>query len=585
MAYPSITDNNFNVKFTNKFEKYRIPKKRKSFDQICWPKSYELQPQQNLLSQVINPKAPYKGILLFHGIGSGKTCTSINIAEQWKHERKIMVVTAASLIHSYRDELRTECTGNTYMTDKERKEIKHLAHHDERYIHIIKKTDERINKYYNMYSYNKFVKYVQLGQLNFRNTLLIIDEIQNMISDDGIYYKVLYETIMASPKDLRLILLSATPMFDKPNEIALIMNLLRIPKELPVGREFFNTFVDIKKNYATGQIKYTAKNIDLFKQSIKGYVSYYRGAPPFVYPETTIKYVQCPMEKFQYRGYITSMKYEEVTHKSNKPDGTKTSTKAFTEGQLDELSTSFFIGSRLVSNVCFLNKGIKQNGIDSFTGKYLDMENLKNYSIKFYKIMRKINKSTRPVVVYSNFLTYGIYAFIKVLEHYGYSDYANSRNTKKKFAVFSGNETKEYKHKIKTVFNNMANVKGAHIKVILLSQSAKEGLSLYNVEQMHIMDVYWNMSMIKQIMGRAVRFCSHKNLDDDDRNVKIFVYLATHPNEKSTIDQYMLRLSREKESLTQEFETAIKEVAVDCELNKNANVFTDLGEKDIQCDA
>ena len=49
------------------------------------------------------------------------------------------------------------------------------------------------------------------------------------------------------PKDLRLVLLSATPMFDKPIELALTMNLLRMVNKIPIGSKFNETFLKNKK--------------------------------------------------------------------------------------------------------------------------------------------------------------------------------------------------------------------------------------------------------------------------------------------------------------------------------------------------
>ena len=62
-------------------------------------------------------------ILIYHRIGAGKTCTAINIAEQWKHKKKIIVLVPASLIGNIRDELRSQCAGNSYLTEKEREKF------------------------------------------------------------------------------------------------------------------------------------------------------------------------------------------------------------------------------------------------------------------------------------------------------------------------------------------------------------------------------------------------------------------------------------------------------------------------------
>ena len=95
MTYPNINDTEFNNELTNKFIKYKIPKRKKSFEQICFPKNFELQNPQKFLPKFLNPHTPYKSILINHKIGSGKTCTAINIGEQWKNLRKIIVVVPA----------------------------------------------------------------------------------------------------------------------------------------------------------------------------------------------------------------------------------------------------------------------------------------------------------------------------------------------------------------------------------------------------------------------------------------------------------------------------------------------------------
>jgi hypothetical protein len=80
------------------------------------------------------------------------------------------------------------------------------------------------------------------------------------------------------------------------------------------------------------------------------------------------------------------------------------------------------------------------------------------------------------------------------------------------------------------------------------------------------------MSRMLQIMGRAVRFCSHKDVPKSKRVVKIYLYLATYPGEK-TIDQYVWSLAKKKNKLIEEFEIPLKESAFDCELFYNRNSY------------
>ena len=68
------------------------------------------------------------------------------------------------------------------------------------------------------------------------------------------------------------------------------------------------------------------------------------------------------------------------------------------------------------------------------------------------------------------------------------------------------------------------NTLGEKAKVVIISQAGAEGLDLKYVRQVHIMEPWYNMSRIEQIIGRAVRTCSHKALPFPSRNVQIFLY-------------------------------------------------------------
>lgn len=116
---------------------------------------------------------------------------------------------------------------------------------------------------------------------------------------------------------------------------------------------------------------------------------------------------------------------------------------------------------------------------------------------------------------------------------------------------------------------------------MLGSPSIKEGVSLLRVQQVHMMEPYWNMSRMLQIMGRAVRFCSHKDVPKAKRVVKIYLYLATYPGEK-TIDQYIWSLAKKKNKLINQFELALKESAFDCKLMYNRNSYQS-DEKQLEC--
>ncbi len=566
IKYPKVDDEKFNTKISKIYKKYKIKKQKKSMKEICYPKKYTLQIPQRFVSEFINPKTPYKGLLVYHQIGAGKTCAAIQIAEQWKKKRKILIISPASLMGNFAKELRTPCGANEYITDKEREQLKRLEPGSDEYKAIIKKSDKRINKYYKIVSYHKYIDLVKKKRISLKNTIMIIDEVQNIVSERGSFYRILLNSILNAPDDLRVVLLSATPIFDKPIEIALTLNLMRLPEPLPVGTKFNDTFLECERT-PKGIVKYEAINMDMFKQMIKGYVSYYRGAPPQAFPKKDIKYVRCRMSEFQYKSYKTVFSKE----------------GPFRTGDILKLPDNFFIGSRLISNIAFPNRGINEDGYESLKGKHLQMRNLKTYSTKMYKIVKSVKRAEGPTFVYSNFKSYGgIKTFAKVLEGQGFKDYRKHGPGKKRYAIWSGDIPHHIKEEIKDVFNKRENIDGSQIKVMLGSPSIKEGVSLLRVTEVHVMEPYWNISRLQQIIGRAIRFCSHKDVPRDRRFVQVYIYIAVHPDDKYTIDKHIINIAFNKEQLISQFEVALKEAAVDCMLFKEANVHR--GEKKLKCE-
>lgn len=565
--YVSVDDNNFYKFINKKYAEFKIPPSHKTLKQICFPKKYEFQIPQKFLAEFINPDTPYKGILVYHRIGAGKTCTAINIAENFKNYKKIMIVLPAALKGNFRSELRSLCADDKYLTDSERSILKTLHPSTIEYKELIKKSDARIDKYYTIYSYNKFASLIKEETLQLNNTLLIIDEVHNMISETGTYYELLYDIVHAAGS-LKLVIMSATPIFDKPIEIALTMNLL-LPKkkQFPTGQAFISTYMDIK--YEKKGLVYNIKNIDLFKKTVRGYVSYFRGAPPIVFPRTELFITRCKMSEKQYKLYSKIMQEEKKKFK----------VKDYVN--LD-ISNSFFLGTRMVSNCVFPNGKLGKSGYDSLVKSGLDLEVIRECSPKFLKILRRIRKSIGTIFVYSNFREYGgIKTFTTLLEYYGYKNYEKNGAGKKRFAIFSGEQSFVLKEEIKVIFNNKNNEDGMQLKVVCGSPSVKEGISFLRVSEVHIIEPYWNFSRMDQVIGRAVRFCSHKDLPYDRQHVSVYIYLAVHQKIKKSIDEYIMNMAVQKKYINGKFEMALKEASVDCELFKNANVHP--GEEDIKC--
>ena len=67
---------------------------------------FSLLTHQSIVRDYINLYTPYRGLLLYHGLGAGKTCASIAIAEGFQNPMHVIVMTPASLRQNYQNEIK-----------------------------------------------------------------------------------------------------------------------------------------------------------------------------------------------------------------------------------------------------------------------------------------------------------------------------------------------------------------------------------------------------------------------------------------------------------------------------------------------
>ena len=121
------------------------------------------------------------------------------------------------------------------------------------------------------------------------------------------------------------------------------------------------------------------------------------------------------------------------------------------------------------------------------------------------------------------------------------------------------------------IITSSENKEGNKIKFVLISDTASEGIDFKNIRQVHILNPGYNMSRIEQTIGRAVRTCSHKELDFKKRNVEIYLHCASTKEEGETSDTKMYKKAMGKAKKVGEFTRILKENSVDCLINKEDN--------------
>lgn len=235
-------------------------------------------------------KSPYRGLLLFHSLGAGKSCSSIISAESFLREKKVCVFLPASLKKNFYEELKKyghieyRIYQNYWFKDNNIKEgnkfpkiFKKLNYfwnidlnkksnyndlNDEERNEINIQVDERIKQFYEFFNYNglqnKKMEILEQQKNIFDNKIIIVDEVHNLISmivGMGSIGKRLYKLFMNS-QNSRFIFLSGTPLINYPHELGILFNLLH---------GYINTFelTISKKNYENDE---ELKNI--FKENI-----------------------------------------------------------------------------------------------------------------------------------------------------------------------------------------------------------------------------------------------------------------------------------------------------------------------------
>ena len=118
---------------------------------------------------------------------------------------------------------------------------------------------------------------------------------------------------------------------------------------------------------------------------------------------------------------------------------------------------------------------------------------------------------------------------------------------KKRFTFITGSEGPIERKNNKEAFNHIENLRGEYIQLILISSAGAEGISLSAVRQVHIMEPYWHFGRINQVFGRAIRFKSHIDFDNEiDRTVEKYLYLSFQP-EGNDIESIYQSLKENKE--------------------------------------
>jgi hypothetical protein len=214
---------------------------------------------------------------------------------------------------------------------------------------------------------------------------------------------------------------------------------------------------------------------------------------------------------------------------------------------------------------------------------FLAPSRVANHSSKFALIMNIIKESKGVIFVYSNLVDHGAQLFSMCLEEHGYESALGSRILKKtsneiergsagKYILLSTLSDSDKRRAIDRL-KSPGNKEGKDVKIIVASPAISEGIDLSFVRQVHVLEYWWNMSRIEQVVGRGIRTCSHQALPFEDQNCTVYLHVCKLPkSDRELIDEFYYRtLVEAKAKKIAKVKQVMMESAMDCPLQEHIN--------------
>jgi hypothetical protein len=656
-VYPHLVDKEYDRKILEHIilQQFYDPENLINIQTKTNYKIFKLNAVQKMLRNLLGPNTPYNNMMLIHDPGVGKTCTAITIAENLKqyvrmNNKRIYIIRPDAFKEQLfvmervkKNESQIQCTGTSYL-----EEVKRTNPVNEEYLlecirgdtnaceRLHKNIKKEIDKYYqfnNLIKWaktinqeieqhtaglksnsEKLAKKIAVIRSLFNNNLLIIDEAHKLRDegsvdgDERLVVRILNDVCLYS-QNMKLLLLTATPMYDKPAEIVPLLNFMLLNDKRPI--------LQVGDIFANDEGELLEMGAEKLLYAIKGYVSYMRGNNPEEFPIRLYADVNLPASKMLNDYPTRDLTGAKIPRKNaikylklvKCPLGTEQQSvinniNINEEGEevrgvayQSQLQAGNFIYQGMkesggIAKECFGVKGLRnitkqKNGVYSFNNpefaKELIGQSLKRYSMKYYMLLQNIKKSSGPVFIYSNFIAGGILPLTLILELNGYKRYNGdkaflnsaykSNDTLGEYVYFTGSERKsvaKYLNKGKYMVNEP-------VRVFICSAVATEGLNLFGYRESHILDPWYNMSQLEQTIGRCIRRSSHLHLPEDERNVVVYLYANVFTGSMKDVESHDLRVYNivEKKAInTGRIQKLIKENAVDCAILKKNNTRT-----------
>ncbi len=592
---------------------------RESLCSSSMSKDFKLQANQRFLRRVLSPESPTRSLLMVHGTGVGKTCTAIQIAEEYIirpefQDKRVLVLANPSVQENFKAQifdisrvsvdadgllLSKQCTGRRYLDMIQRSQSESLRYTDKAsQQRVMNLANKIIGEFYEFVGYQTFANMIDRQKLiaktdndmkkwiheTFDNRLIIIDEAHNLKetteSETNKLVAIAIEQILKTAEGVTLVLLTATPMYDTFDEIVYYLNLF-----LWSERKLERTKMIKTSDIFTEAGEFREGSEKQFRRWCQDYISFVRGENPFTFPFR----LPPPDAMIALPDRTTDIKGQPI----KKPRKYLTLTKSFVSpvqaAAIKDLTVKAVSDSRLIcvypENKSFRETFEKSEGGYKYRGeKFLAPSKVSLYSSKFGLITRTIDATTGIVFVFSNVVESGAQLFAMCLEEHGFDPALGNRllkdtsgevtrGSKGKYVLFTSDISDSDIKKSLVRLKRPENADGSDIRVVIASPKVSEGVDFRNIRQIHVLDPWFNMSRIEQVLGRGMRTCSHSMLPFEEQNCTVYLHVCRYPDsEQETVDEYIYRTFVEDKAIRiAKVKRIVMESAMDCDLQQAAN--------------
>jgi superfamily II DNA or RNA helicase len=580
--------------------------------------NFKLQPSQRFLRRVMSPDSPTRGVMLVHGTGSGKSCSAIQIAEEYIirpefQDKRVLVLANPAIQENFKAQifdisrvsvdpdgllLSKQCTGRRYLEMIERAQGESLRYTDKlSQQRVMNLANRIINEFYEFQGYMTFAYNIDRAKEHrsakdmdawihetFDNRLIIVDEAHNLKetteTETNKLVAVALEKILKTATGITLVLLTATPMYDKFDEILYYFNLFLWNERKLESTKLLKTS-DLFKD--SGDFKEGKEQV--FRKLCQEYVSFVRGENPFTFPfrlNPPDSLIALPDRKTDPQGKQIEKQRRYLTL-------TKSFVSPTQASAIKGLTVKAISDHRLIcmypENKSFRETFDKSGEGFKYKGEpFLSPSKVSEYSSKFGLITRIIDKSTGVVFVYSNVVESGAQLFAMCLEEHGFEAASGNRllketsgeiarGSKGKYVLFTSEISDVEIRKALIQLKKPENADGSSIRVVIASPKVSEGVDFRFVRQIHVLDPWFNMSRIEQVLGRGMRTCSHSTLPFEQQNCTVYLHVCRYPDsDQETIDEYIYRnYVEEKAVRIAKVKRVVMESAMDCDLQMSIN--------------